>query len=519
MNIDFDFENRINVCQFFVSNTYVNVNGYYIILKPRDWDDYGFKTMFNASFYYNGKIVEDLGAVKIAYLDDFRQSLEYDEQRTTSYLIPNFYSLGDSFCSLWQDVDSYTKVRRIEKEYNLKIFEALQDVVTRIEELDALYANELVHTSLFRFVSKFTCINQYYRIYNDEPALTNYHIEIPYTDYKDDYMVFDVKVKSLPPTNVHAIIGSNGCGKTFTIKKIVHSFIDSNCIYDEMLGVERINNNYTDEPFESIFLITFNPFDSYEEISWFQAQHSKIFKYIGSRNQKKSEENKDINELKKQFKDSLTACLTIKKKVVEWNSFIEDMKNNFPVFSFDNFIIERVNGDEYYRKQFMTKADELFDGLSAGYKEVVSIVAGCIAHMVEKSLVLMDEPENHLHPPLLSMLIRWLSKTLVERNAVAIIATHSPIILQEIPKSCVWIMQKNGENKSIRRPEFETFGSNLSKLTYGVFKYEIDNSGFNQLLKKVADESSSYDEALYKFDNQLGDEARSVLRILCHNKE
>lgn len=55
-----------------------------------------------------------------------------------------------------------------------------------------------------------------------------------------------------------------------------------------------------------------------------------------------------------------------------------------------------------------------------------------------KTLVLIDEPESHLHPPLLSAFIRALSDLLLDRNGLSIIATHSPVVLQEVPKRCVW---------------------------------------------------------------------------------
>lgn len=47
----------------------------------------------------------------------------------------------------------------------------------------------------------------------------------------------------------------------------------------------------------------------------------------------------------------------------------------------------------------------------------------------------MDEPEEHLHPPLVAAFIRALSNLLTYRNGVGIVATHSPVIVQEVPKN------------------------------------------------------------------------------------
>ena len=92
----------------------------------------------------------------------------------------------------------------------------------------------------------------------------------------------------------------------------------------------------------------------------------------------------------------------------------------------------------------------------------------------ERTLVLVDEPESHLHPPLLSAFIRALSELLVRRNGIAVVATHSPVVLQEVPRSCVWVLRRSGSSLRAERPCRETFGENVGILTsdvFGAFKY------------------------------------------------
>ena len=72
--------------------------------------------------------------------------------------------------------------------------------------------------------------------------------------------------------------------------------------------------------------------------------------------------------------------------------------------------------------------------MSSGHAIVFMTITRLVEKVDERSLVLLDEPESHLHPPLLSALIRALSDLLVSRNAIAIIATHSPVVLQEVPQ-------------------------------------------------------------------------------------
>ncbi len=139
--------------------------------------------------------------------------------------------------------------------------------------------------------------------------------------------------------------------------------------------------------------------------------------------------------------------------------------------------------------------------------------------MEERTLVLLDEPEAHLHPPLLSAFVRALSDLLVNRNGVAIVATHSPVILQEVPSQCVWKIWRNGRIIQAERPTIETFGENVGVLTREVFGLEVTDAGFHQLLRTAARDAENFDDMIAKFDGKLGGEARALIRALMANRE
>jgi predicted ATP-dependent endonuclease of OLD family len=136
----------------------------------------------------------------------------------------------------------------------------------------------------------------------------------------------------------------------------------------------------------------------------------------------------------------------------------------------------------------------------------------------EKTLVLLDEPEAHLHPPLLSAFVRALSDLLVNRNGVAIIATHSPVVLQEVPQSCVWKIRRSGRELIAERPEQETFGENVGVLTREIFGLEVTDSGFHTLLKSAVENATDYADVVRRFDGQVGGEAKAIIRSLMANR-
>jgi predicted ATP-dependent endonuclease of OLD family len=164
------------------------------------------------------------------------------------------------------------------------------------------------------------------------------------------------------------------------------------------------------------------------------------------------------------------------------------------------------------------KASDIFNKLSSGHKIVLLTITQIVETIEERSLVLLDEPEGYLHPPLLSAFIRALSDILIQRNAVAIIGTHSPVVLQEVPKSCVWKLRRHGADAVAERLEIESFGENVGLLTQEIFGLEVTESGFHNILKDIVNNSNSFDEAINILNNKIGQEGKAILRTLMHNK-
>lgn len=163
-------------------------------------------------------------------------------------------------------------------------------------------------------------------------------------------------------------------------------------------------------------------------------------------------------------------------------------------------------------------AKKLFQSLSSGHKIVLLTMTRLVEVVDEKTLVLMDEPEAHLHPPLLSAFIRALSELLINRNGVAIVATHSPVVAQEVPRSCVWKLRRNGTILAAERPDIETFGENVGALTREAFGLEVTKSGFHKLISDAVSSMDSYDEIVEQFNQRLGGEAKAIARGLMIEK-
>ncbi|GLG84160.1 hypothetical protein [Acinetobacter calcoaceticus] len=103
-----------------------------------------------------------------------------------------------------------------------------------------------------------------------------------------------------------------------------------------------------------------------------------------------------------------------------------------------------------------------------------------------------------------------MSDLLTNRNGVAIIATHSPVLLQGVPKACVSIIRRIRLTSKVDRPESETFAENVGVLTREVFGLEVTKSGYHELLEQSVSNGKTYEEIESEYDNQLGFEGDAI---------
>ena len=177
-----------------------------------------------------------------------------------------------------------------------------------------------------------------------------------------------------------------------------------------------------------------------------------------------------------------------------------------------------IISEEKYRADFNISIINQYKQLSSGHKVILLTLTKLVELVEEKTLVILDEPEEHLHPPLVSAFIRALSRLLIYRNGVGMIATHSPVIVQEIPQKCVWMIRRINSEFIAERPSIQTFGENLGELTEEIFGFEVLNSGFHRMLQDESNKTDDYEEALDNFDNELGKEAQSLLKAYIYER-
>ena len=274
--------------------------------------------------------------------------------------------------------------------------------------------------------------------------------------------------------------------------------------------------NSKTQAFANILCVSFSPFDDYSELQCLITKssiHNEMpFSFIGLG-------SNDLHEtIINDFITWIKCCKKSQKKL----SLLEhalDVLETDPIFEKSNLKDLLILSTDEQDENNTESIKEIFARLSSGHQVIALTLVQLIGQITERSLVVLDEPENHLHPPLLAAFIRALSELLIDRNGVAIIATHSPVVLQEVPKSCVWKINRNGEEVRANRLEVESFGATIGTLTREVFGLEVSKSGFHKMIHEEVEKGMSYEEIIDRFNNELGDEAKYLLRTLLALKE
>lgn len=479
-----------------------------VYLRTDDWDDYGFKTLFHLSLHDSeGKYVQ-VGGIKIGFFG------QKSGVSTGKKLKSNFEKLDESFFSLGENFEFYRKINQL-GSLGLKILESLHDLVQNNEILLKLQDEEVFRDSFLRSASLSVIKGQFLRGLNGQPMLEDFHFQFSRDETesvgKIQELKFNVKANSVPSTNIHALIGRNGVGKTTLINDMVDAIFSENTskvFYDLKGSDTRISKDY----FSTLISVSFSIFDPFSpRIQQADPAKGTCFFYIGLKQHKDGKDKgkttlNTLEHLYEEFQDALELCLKDESRAKKWCKAIE-LLNADPIFQEIN-LRERIytqwsNNDSQdkaiYKKVINDATDLISRKMSSGHAVVFLTITHLVAKVQEKTLILLDEPESHLHPPLLSAFIRALSDLLFDQNGIAIIATHSPVVLQEVPRSCVWKIYRSHKEVRMERPEIQTFGENVGILTKEVFGLEVEKTGFYSLLATQVDAGKNYDAIISDF--------------------
>lgn len=458
-----------------------------IRLNTDNWNDYGIKTLFHMLYCESHNNCIEIGDIKI---------MQEGEPKT---VLPQYFKeLSEDYCSLGQSIDFYNKIREIFHENYNEILGALNDAAINPSILEKYENSREFKVSLLRWSEANKALRQ------GRSTLENIPLEKAFRftfsclleNAEESHKVkFNFRHVENIPNRIIALVGRNGTGKTQFLCRMAISLSGQNPYSKDKFEPHR-------PPFSKVIAVSYSAFDKFIRP---KSDRSFSYKYCGLKDDKGFISQKKLIEI---YKESVQRILDLHREV-HWKDIL-------------GTIIDPYLLAEYYRRLFEERNYEIISRdkslLSSGQSILMYVVTEIIANIREESLILFDEPEMHLHPNAIANLIRMLHLLLDNYNSLAILATHSPIIIQEVPSEYVFVFDREGNIPIIRKLPIESFGENISIITQHVFD-TIDVKGtYRDVLERIANELS-YKQINEIFKNKLSFNAKIYLKGLYNNED
>jgi len=130
------------------------------------------------------------------------------------------------------------------------------------------------------------------------------------------------------------------------------------------------------------------------------------------------------------------------------------------------------------------------DSLSSGELEIFIMLGWFAVNDFDGGIVLIDEPELHLHPAWQRKILPALQKVMPDTQIIA--ATHSPLILSSVPPECIRLLE-HPDNILLQKDEKRS--ADIPYASYG-----LDS---NRILEDIMDVDERPEEIKNKFDDMF----------------
>jgi predicted ATPase len=510
-------------------------------LQQDTWDDYDYKTTYY--LYYRDSESEELllvGSVKILKLGQKR--------REPLQVIDPFERLDDQWCSVGRSLDYYERLSTINETDRAEILTSLRDVVANPSLVPDFQNEPGWGTSLFRDNDTWD------RFLDDAAAVLNKDftkladLDTPFaftpTDGSDE-LALDFSAppvmglrrirrlgpsrkEVLLPQRIVALIGRNGSGKSTLLSRISHVAFASGS--ERSVAAARKLGTFQppDINFSRVITISYSAFDSFDVPGLDGRDRMQVakdisagrgrFAYCGLRDISAEAQEREGAQSFADGRPTITRLKSIDVLAAEFEQYVTAISSGGrrqlflaalePLLSEPSFA---QRGDEGEAEFIINEPKTSFLSWSTGHKIALHVIASLTARAARKSLVMFDEPEMHLHPPLTAALMQAIRIILEEVNAFCIVATHSPVVIQETLARHVRVVTRAGDTVHLTQPKLETFGENVGILTYDIFGLVASATDFHEVLDILVDSGLEIEAIEDFFTPALSGQARGYV--------
>ena len=290
------------------------------------------------------------------------------------------------------------------------------------------------------------------------------------------------------------MIGENGVGKSTLLNDIVKSFISKD--KSAFLSLPPIMSK--------IIVMSFSPFDKFPPVP---TDYTVEYHYCGLL--------KNESELYSQEEQIATFKRNLARIIKRGSA--DHLRRKWRRIM--NAVIDKDTIDDFFDDNDNLKnknIDDFCQNMSSGESIYVYSLTEILANIRYDTLLLFDEPEQHLHPHAITVLMKAIYDVLEEFESYAIIATHSPLIVREMVSDNVYTLERIDNVLSAAKIGIECFGEDVSVLSDVIFKNMSDGKKYEHFVESVAKECD-YDYAkivdrLKGTHNKLGMSMRLLIQ-------
>ncbi len=301
-------------------------------------------------------------------------------------------------------------------------------------------------------------------------------------------------------SRIYKYRGIRGTENTATTKTYIRRNVESlirNLINPETKAILRKTTNYLnlEDRLEIIYYpkykteiysgdLTFLKFDKFFT-QWKKRRTTKpyslsFYEKLKKDNTEEIEELIEfINKTANQFKRSKNSNRYLSYDILNSNKIVKDYQ----------YIDNLYKLDLLYYPYIMTKKknqeQESIDSLSSGEVNLLNYVFAIIFNLLQTNLIMIDEPENSLHPNWQMSYIDFLNDLLkvVGVKSHVLIATHSHFIISDLLPDCssVVTLKKEYKNTKADLLPYDTYAWSAENILYNVFKVKSVRNFYIQL--------------------------------------
>ncbi len=532
-----------------------------IALSYNDFDDYGITTSLNAILYFDkDKFIEF--SLKLYIEDDIWSSKKLNELCENGW--DGFFPIPElNYITVPSDIDFYSAlIGKLGVAATIKILEVTRDAsylinISNDQHAIKLSKHDHFDKSALREAGARKAFSDGWSLFaQQESSIKDFVLNARRYDGTTEPISFKFNSENLP-YDINLLIGSNGIGKSYTLKSLVEYW----------LGVESGDIKKLKEqghvPFEKspnisrLILISYSPFEEFTiDLANTHLQDKGAYKYFGFRKEIEKEDGEkkigisrnlpasdSISSLLKAFYDDhkfnfmpnwtskIEAIWSVLQPAIDFDTLGFEIKNDIEgielISNFPKYIVDGdkkyfpINDDIYELMQEwgidITQSVSFKDGvvfikngkkveISSGQRLFCYIVLNVVGQIKNDSLVVIDEPELFLHPTLEIEFISLLKQVLKAFNSKAILATHSLAMAREIPANCIHVYRKHEGEMEVEHPPFETFGGNIQRISSYVFGDKSVSKPFDEWLDSKMQEDPDAEKLIQDLGDEINEE-------------